>query len=238
VEFRRGETVSFDDKRRVAVIVAHPDDEVLGCGGTIRRHAIAGDEVSVVILADGETSRTPDAGAATIAKRETAAGAAAEVLGVRRLTLHRLSDNRLDTAPLLDVIQLIERDIGEIVPDIVYTHHAGDLNVDHRRVHEAVLTACRPQRGHPVKTLLFFEIPSSTEWQAPGARAPFLPNWFVDIDDTLESKMAALRAYHGEMRPWPHPRSYEGVTHLARWRGATVGCGAAEAFVLGREIRR
>jgi LmbE family N-acetylglucosaminyl deacetylase len=238
VEFRRGETVSLDDKRRVAVIVAHPDDEVLGCGGTIRRHAIAGDEVSVVILADGETSRTPDAGAATIAKRETAAGAAAAVLGVHRLTLHRLSDNRLDTAPLLDVIQLIERDIGEIAPDIVYTHHAGDLNVDHRRVHEAVITACRPQRGHPVKTLLFCEIPSSTEWQAPGARAPFLPNWFVDIDDTLESKMAALRAYDGEMRPWPHPRSYEGVTHLARWRGASVGCAAAEAFVLGREIRR
>jgi LmbE family N-acetylglucosaminyl deacetylase len=111
----------LDGKRRVAVIVAHPDDEVLGCGGTIRRHATAGDEVSVIILADGETSRTPDAGAATIAKRETAAGAAAEVLGVHRLTLHRLSDNRLDTAPLLDVIQLIERDIGEIVPDIVYT---------------------------------------------------------------------------------------------------------------------
>jgi N-acetylglucosamine malate deacetylase 1 len=226
------------DRRRVAVIVAHPDDEVLGCGGTIRRHADDGDDVSVIILADGETSRAPDAGAARIATRETAAGAAAEVLGVRRLTLHRLSDNRLDTSPLLDIVQLVERDIGEIAPDIVYTHHAGDLNIDHRRVHEAVITACRPQRGHPVRTLLFFEIPSSTEWQAPGARAPFLPNWFVDIDGTLETKMAALRVYDSEMRPWPHPRSYEGVTHLARWRGATVGCGAAEAFMLGREIHR
>ncbi len=227
-----------DDKRRVAVIVAHPDDEVLGCGGTIRRHAVAGDDVSVVIVADGEASRTPDAEAATIARREMAAGMAAEVLGVRRLTFHRLSDQRLDIVPLLDVVQLVERDISEIAPDIVYTHHAGDLNTDHRRVHEAVITACRPQRGHPVKTLLFFEIPSSTEWQPPGARAPFVPNWFVDIDGTLECKMAALRAYDGEMRPWPHPRSYEGVTHLARWRGATVGCGAAEAFMLGREIRR
>jgi N-acetylglucosamine malate deacetylase 1 len=120
----------------------------------------------------------------------------------------------------------------------VYTHHAGDLNIDHRRTHEATLTACRPQLNHPVARLLAFETPSSTEWQQPSGALSFSPNWFVDISSTLESKMLALKAYSQEMRPWPHPRSYQGVEHLAGWRGATVGCDAAEAFMLVREIRR
>jgi N-acetylglucosamine malate deacetylase 1 len=227
-----------NDRRRVAVIVAHPDDEVLGCGGTIRRHTLSGDDVWVVILADGETGRDSHTGGGAIAKRETAASAAAKTLGVQHLTMHRLPDNRMDAGPLLDIVKVIEQDILEIVPDAVYTHHAGDLNVDHRRVHQAVVTACRPQLGHPVNTLLFFETPSSTEWQPPGSGPAFLPNWFVDISDTLESKLQALKAYHDEMRAWPHPRSYEGIEHLARWRGATIGCAAAEAFFLGREIRR
>jgi LmbE family N-acetylglucosaminyl deacetylase len=143
----------------------------------------------------------------------------------------------LDAIPRLELVKLAERHVADIRPDIVYTHHAGDLNVDHRRVHEAVVTACRPQANCTVRRLLFFEIPSSTEWQVPGAAPAFLPNWFVDISAVLEAKMLALRAYHAEMRRWPHPRSYKGVSHLARWRGASVGCEAAEAFILGREIR-
>jgi len=221
---------------RVLVIVAHPDDEVLGCGGTILRHVKAGDQVSVLILADGESSR--EGGAARIAARAQAAREAAAILGVMQPILQGLPDNQLDSRPRLELVKLVERHIGEFAPGVVYTHHAGDLNVDHRRVHEAVVTACRPQQGHPVGRLLFFEMPSSTEWQPPRSDEPFLPNCFVDISSVLELKMKALRAYDSEMRPWPHPRSYAGVEHLARWRGATVGCEAAEAFMLGREIRR
>jgi LmbE family N-acetylglucosaminyl deacetylase len=225
--------------RRVAVVVAHADDEVLGCGGTLRRHALEGDEVAVMILADGETSRSSQIGEQAIARRETAARAAAASLGVHHVIVHRFPDNRLDTHARLDIVKVVEEHFRELVPEIVYTHHAGDLNVDHRRVHEAVVTACRPQSDSPVQTLLFFETVSSTEWQPPYSAPAFLPNWFVDISDVLDAKMSALRACYGEeMRAWPHPRSYEGVEHLARWRGATVGCAAAEAFMLGRAIRR
>jgi LmbE family N-acetylglucosaminyl deacetylase len=228
--------------RRIAAVVAHADDEALGCGGTLRRHALAGDKVWIIILADGETSRSSTLAATAsgdaVARREAAARAAAEILGAQHVIIHRFPDNRLDTCALLDIIKVIEGHIEEFSPDTVYTHHAGDVNVDHRRVHEAVVTACRSQPSHPVETLLFFETISSTEWQPPSSAPPFLPNWFVDISGTLEAKLSALHAYGDEMRAWPHPRSYEGVTHLARWRGATVGCEAAEAFVLGRAIKR
>jgi LmbE family N-acetylglucosaminyl deacetylase len=133
-------------------------------------------------------------------------------------------------------VKKVEDAIGRYQPAMLLTHHAGDLNVDHRVVHEAVLTACRPQKGHPVRTLLFFEVPSSTEWMTPGSGTAFAPNYFVDISSTLEAKMAALTAYKAELRPWPHPRSHEAITHLAKWRGATVGADAAEAFILGRAI--
>jgi LmbE family N-acetylglucosaminyl deacetylase len=222
---------------RVVVFAAHSDDEVLGCGGTIRRHAVEGDEVSIVIFADGETSRSGRMSKAAIARREAAARQAAGILGARNVFTHQLPDNRLDTVPLLDLAKLAEKYVADLRPDTVYTHHAGDLNADHRRVHEAVVTACRPQSDCPVRRLLLFEIPSSTEWRAPSAGTAFIPNWFVDISAVLERKIDALKVYGSEMRPWPHPRSYEGVTHLARWRGATVGCEAAEAFMLGREIR-
>lgn len=196
-----------------------------------------GDEVSIVIFADGETSRGGRKSKAAIARRETSARKAANILGAGNVFTHQLPDNRLDTVPLLDLAKLAEKYIAELRPDTVYTHHAGDLNADHRQVHEAVVTACRPQGDYSVRRLLFFEIPSSTEWRAPSAGTAFIPNWFVDISAVLERKIEALKVYGTEMRPWPHPRSYEGVTHLARWRGATVGCEAAEAFVLGREIR-
>lgn len=224
--------------RRVAVIVAHPDDEVLGCGGTIRRHTLAGDQVHTIAIADGETSRDAGASKEQIAAREANMRAAAKVLGVAQHIAHRLPDNRLDTVPLLDLVKLVEGHIREFAPNIVYTHYADDLNVDHRRVNQAVLTACRPQPDAPVHSILFFELPSSTEWQAATNGRGFAPNYFVDISETLEAKLQALRVYDGQMRPWPHARSYQAVEHLARWRGATVGCAAAEAFIVGREIWR
>ena len=223
---------------RVLVIAAHPDDEVLGCGGTIARHSHNGDEVHVMILAEGLTSRdncgeSSKDGLSELAK---AARKANEILRVASLSMHGLPDNRLDSLDRLDVIKLIEDKIAEYKPECIYTHHAGDVNIDHRIIHEAVNTACRPVPGHSVKHLLYFEIPSSTEWQIPGSAPPFLPTWFVDVSETLGVKMSALNAYETEMRNWPHPRSHRAIDHLARWRGAAVGVEAAEAFALGRRL--
>ena len=224
----------------VAVIVAHPDDEVLGCGATIARHSMIGDEVHVAILAEGVTSRDKvrerQQRGFELSELACAAHAANKILGVNTLTLHDFPDNRLDSIDLLEIVKWIEGYIHKIQPDVIYTHHIGDVNIDHRRIHEAVVTASRPQPGQIVKTLLFFEVQSSTEWQAPGSAPAFIPNWFVDISSTLALKIEALAAYKTEMRNWPHARSYEAVDHLARWRGATIGCDAAEAFVLGRQI--
>ncbi len=120
----------------------------------------------------------------------------------------------------------------------VRTHLAGDVNIDHRVLHDAVVSACRPQPTHCVRELLFFEVASSTEWRPPGSASAFLPNRFVDISSTLDAKLKALRAYASEMRPFPHARSIEAVQALAAWRGATVGVAAAEAFMLGRTLIR
>ncbi|WP_035054073.1 PIG-L deacetylase family protein [Andreprevotia chitinilytica] len=218
----------------VLVIAAHPDDEVLGCGGAIARHAARSDRVHVAILAQGLYSRGEPTDAEVAALRSASEKASA-ILRVASLDLLDYPDNRMDTVARLDVTQTVEQLIATHRPSVVYTHWAGDVNVDHRRIHEAVVTACRPQPGHPVETLLFFEIASSTEWQPPGSAAPFLPNWFIDISATLDAKLSALQAYAAEMRPWPHARSLQAVEHLARWRGASVGYEAAEAFVLGRQ---
>lgn len=222
---------------RILAIAAHPDDEVLGCGGTLAAAAARGAEVHVAFLADGVFSRSQSAEAHDeLQRRRAAARKACEIIGARSVQFGDFPDNRMDSVPLLDITKAIEELISVHKPDTIYTHHAGDVNIDHRCIHQALIPACRPQRGHPVKTLLFFEVASSTEWQPPGSGVPFQPNWFVDISATLDTKIAALDAYAEEMRPWPHPRSVEGVKALARWRGATIGAEAAEAFVLGRRL--
>jgi LmbE family N-acetylglucosaminyl deacetylase len=222
----------------ILILAAHPDDEVLGCGGTIAKFTDDGFIVNVAFLADGVFSRAvaPTIRQQELTSRRTAAQKACEILGAKSVSFGDFPDNRLDTIPLLDITQAVEIIIAKHQPDIVFTHHAGDLNIDHRRLHEATVTASRPQQGHSVKTLLCFEVPSSTEWQLPGSAPTFMPNWFVDISATLDRKLAALDAYAKELRPWPHPRSLRGVEHLAHWRGATVGVDAAEAFILGRQL--
>nr|VFJ52768.1 MAG: N-acetylglucosaminyl deacetylase, LmbE family [Candidatus Kentron sp. FM]VFJ57293.1 MAG: N-acetylglucosaminyl deacetylase, LmbE family [Candidatus Kentron sp. FM]VFK08927.1 MAG: N-acetylglucosaminyl deacetylase, LmbE family [Candidatus Kentron sp. FM] len=220
------------------IVAAHPDDEILGCGDTIAGLAARGVQVHVAFMADGVFSR--DGGHGTRRARLTARREMARqprgILGITSINFGALPDNRLDTVALLDIIEPIETLIGQHRPDIVFTHHAGDVNIDHRRVHEAGVTACRPQRRHCVRTLLFFEIPSSTEWQ-PSTSAPvFAPNWFLDISTTLERKLTAPDAYATELRPWPHPRSRRGIEHLVRWWRATIGVDAAEAFLLGRQL--
>jgi LmbE family N-acetylglucosaminyl deacetylase len=226
---------------KVLVVAAHPDDEVLGCGGTMARHAAAGDEVRVLILAEGATSRRakrePARDRDALAGLGRAAMLAAKRLGIAHTELEKFPDNRMDGVDLLDVVKAIESRVAKFRPEVVYTHHAADLNVDHRVAHQAVLTACRPLPGATVARILCFEVPSSTEWQSP-AGGHFAPDWFVDISRTLQAKIKALQAYAGEMRPWPHARSLRAVEHLARWRGASAGLEAAEAFVLARAIER
>ncbi|SDB49033.1 N-acetylglucosaminyl deacetylase, LmbE family [Desulfonatronum thiosulfatophilum] len=222
--------------KSILVIAAHPDDETLGCGGTMARLAQEGKAVHVAYVADGVGSRIPTGlpDQQALAARRLAAANACTVLGAQLPRFGDYPDNRLDSVPLLEVVQYIEALICDHRPDTIFTHHCGDLNIDHQLVHKAVGTACRPQAGHPVTTLLFFETPSSTEWQTPGDAPAFTPNWFVDITDTLDLKIQAAQCYESELRPWPHPRSVQGIEHLARWRGATVGVDATEAFMLGR----
>jgi len=224
----------------VLVVAAHPDDEVLGCGGAIARHAENGDHVQVLIISEGATSRQlhRDRNKAHIelSSLAKAAKTAGTLLGAKGVELLDCPDNRLDSLDRLDLIKLVEDRIGFHRPQVVYVHHAGDVNVDHRRLHEAVVTACRPTPGNPVQRLLSFEVASSTEWQPPGSSPPFQPNWFVDISHQWKLKREALEAYASEMRPWPHARSFEAVEHLARWRGAQVGVEAAEAFCLLRQL--
>jgi LmbE family N-acetylglucosaminyl deacetylase len=138
--------------------------------------------------------------------------------------------------PILDVeiIKFIEDIVSRTKPSVVLTHFGGDLNVDHRVVNQAVITACRPTSDQCVKKILFFEVPSSTEWQIPSNEEAFIPNWFEDISESLDVKIKALEQYAFELRDWPHPRSVKGVKHLAHWRGASCGVNAAEAFILGR----
>ena len=224
----------------ILVVVAHPDDEVLGCGGTIARHVQQGDRVAVIILAEGVTSRAAkralDQDAEKLQALAAATHRACGILGVDEITLNDFPDNRMDSLPLLDIVKVIEQHMNRLQPTVVYTHHGGDVNVDHRVTYQAVVTACRPQPENSVKTLLTFETSSSTEWQPPLVGTPFAPNWFVDIGETLAAKLKALSVYETELRSWPHPRSIQAVEHLARWRGSTVGVEAAEAFVLARNI--
>ena len=222
---------------KVLVVASHPDDEVLGCGGTIAKHVQAGDEVHVVIMGEGRGYRNIKGTAKKAAQIlggntiKEAARKAKDILGVSMLTIHSLPDNKMDTVPLLEVTRMVEVHIENMRPDIVYTHHAGDLNIDHRITHQAVMTACRPLPGCSVKTILCFEIPSSTEWGQG-----FEPDWFVDVTKVWEKKQEALLAYESEMRDFPHPRSRRGISYLAQWRGATVGVEVAEAFMLARRI--
>lgn len=218
----------------VLAIVAHPDDEVLGAGGVLARHAQAGHAVHIAFLADGVGARGADKAAAD--RRAQAARAAASCLGARDPIFMGFPDNRLDSVDLLDITQAIEKIVAQMQPDTVYTHHAGDLNIDHTICHRAVLTACRPLPGATVRRIYGMEVASSTEWAAPAGGEAFVPARFVDISSVISIKKRALAAYAEEMRPFPHPRSYEAVDALARWRGATAGFHAAEAFVVLRDL--
>ncbi len=226
---------------RILVIAAHPDDEVLGCGATAARLVAEGHDVHFAILGEGMTSRhakRADTDADKLAQLQCHARAAAAKVGVKNVLLHGLPDNRLDALPLLEIVKVVEQLIDQLKPEILYTHHGGDLNVDHGIIHRAVLTATRPIDGTPVREIYAFEVPSSTEWAFQRLEPVFRPNVFVDVTRTLEAKIAAMECYDSESRPFPHPRSPEALRAIAMRWGSVAGCAAAEAFELVRSVRR
>lgn len=221
--------------KKVLVVAAHADDEALGCGGTIVNHVTDGDRVYTVFLADGVTSRQ---GSVTgeLKQRNKAADAALDILGVEESFMLGFPDNKLDSVPLLELVQALEDIVNQVEPDIIYTHHVGDLNIDHRIAHQATLTAIRPLPGSTIRQVYAYEVLSATEWNTPGIN-PFLPNVFVDISSSIEKKITALEAYELEMRPPPHSRSTINSKRIAELRGNAVGVEFAEAFMLIRMIR-
>ncbi len=219
--------------KTVAAIVAHPDDEVLCCGGTLARLASQGWRVEILILATGLAAR----GSMTLEELDhhrDAARAAGRALGAPVVTFADFPDNRMDSVALLDVVQEVEAFLARVRPHTVFTHHPGDINIDHGVVARAALTATRPAGRPGVRRVLAGETISSTEWGFPAER--FTPTSFVDISAHLDAKLSALQCYAHELRPFPHPRSPEAVTHLARLRGSECGLAAAEAFHVLRDI--
>lgn len=222
----------------ILCVVAHPDDEVLGVGGTLARHAADGDDVHICILSDGVTSRydETDAAEAEIEQRRQRATEAAETLGAT-VSLYGFPDNRFDTVPLLDIVQTIESEIVDQSPDIVYTHHYGDLNIDHELTCRATITATRPLTDSEVDRVLAFETLSASEWSVPRPDNAFQPTSFVNITDCLDTKTDALSAYERELCEPPHPRTIDTVRQNAEVWGAKAGVPAAEPFEILREIR-
>jgi LmbE family N-acetylglucosaminyl deacetylase len=223
---------------RVLVIAAHPDDEILGCGGTMARLANNGSEVFTLILGTGITSRYEtgqnEKVQRDIQKLRDAMYEANAIIGVKKVFTGDFPDNKFDTAALLNLIKAVERIKKEVRPDIIFTHYENDLNIDHRITYKAVITAARPLQDETVKEIYSFEVPSSTEWNCP---LSFSPEVFFDITETMELKLKALSAYKSELRDFPHPRSLEGIIINSQYRGMTAGTRNAEAFKTIRIIK-
>ncbi len=220
---------------RVLVLAAHPDDESLGLGGTIIKHVKKGDTVTVLILTDGVGARHEYK-----AQQKQAARNACKILGVTKVMFGDFDDQRLDGYPLIEVVQRIEKLIEGYNPTIIYTHHGGDVNQDHRVVFNATLIIARPTPSNSVRELICYETPSSTEWAPKLSKMMFYPNLFIDISSELEQKLEALEAYQSthqsEIPEFPHPRSIKAIRLLAQKNGLDVGISAAESFMQIRKI--
>jgi len=200
-------------KNKVLIIAAHPDDELLGVAGILLNHIKAGDKVHILLLSDGETSRDKH----NVGRRRKQAKKVALKLGAKSLHFEDFPDNSFDSLPLLSIIKILENYIFSIKPNIVYTHHLHDLNVDHRLTAQATLTACRPQPSFFVKKIYTFETSSSTEYQAKMSNYLFLPTFYCDITPVIKEKLKLLKIYKNEIQKAPHSRSFRGIIALAAY---------------------
>lgn len=224
---------------RILVVAAHPDDEILGLAGTIRKHVNKGDKVYCLVLGEGMTSRVnhrADIHQEVIASLHKQTLKAAEIIGFEEVFFSNFPDNRFDSVDLLDIIKEVDKYAQYVKPNIIYTHHYGDLNIDHRKTFEAVITACRPVARYTVKEIYCFETPSSTEWNFQYGDNTFKPNLFIDIEDTLQAKLDAMSCYKTELGEYPHPRSLKALEVIASRWGIVVGRQYAEAFELIRKV--
>lgn len=229
-------------KKKIMIIVAHPDDELLGLGATMNRLITEYNVIThVVILGEGVTSRAD--------KRDTEKWKkelinhknnileAQRIIGYHSVNTYDLPDNRFDTVALLDIIKIVEKEKSDFQPDVIFTHHGGDVNIDHQRTFEAVITSCRPMKHEIVKTIVTFETMSGTEWRASTDPKHFVPNFFISFSKkNLDIKLEAMNAYLYEKREYPHPRSAEALEIVAKRWGVSVGKNYAEAFCLVRNI--
>ena len=224
-------------KNNILIVAAHPDDEILGCGGTIARLIREGNEAYTLILGEGITSRYTsgsDKAEKDLKALRNSIDKANRVIGVKKVFALNFPDNRFDTVPTLDIVKNIEAVKNRVKPQVIFTHHWRDLNVDHRVTFNAVLTACRPVEKETVSEIYSFEIPSSTEWNYP---CTFAPNLFIDITATLNRKLAAIKQYTTELRKFPHPRSVRAIeVQAAKW-GSVASKKYAEAFEAVRIVR-
>lgn len=216
--------------KKILIIAAHPDDEVLGCFGTVSRLIKEGYEAYTLILGEGKTSR----GESNLEKLKQEAVKANEHIGIKQIFFKDFPDNKFDSVPLLEIVKSIEEIKNKLKPNIVFTHFKNDLNIDHQITYKAVITATRPMENESVKEIYSFEILSSTEWNYP---LSFTPDVFFDISNTLEEKIKAMSFYESELREYPHPRSLKAIEMNAKNWGYKVGKIAVETFECIRIIK-
>ena len=224
--------------KKILIVVAHPDDEVLGCFGTVARLIKEGYEAYTLILGEGKTSR--DEKRVVENKKDeieilnSEIKRANDTIGIKKTFIYNFADNRFDSVDLLDIVKVISKVKEEIKPDIIFTHYENDLNIDHTITYKAVLTATRPMKNECVKEIYSFEILSSTEWNYP---ISFSPDVYFDIEDFIDIKLEAMKKYYSELCEYPHPRSLDGIKLNAQYNGMRVGKKYVEAFKCIRIIK-
>lgn len=234
--------LEFLRNKRIMIVVAHPDDELLGLGATM--HRLIKDynvKTHVVILGEGITSRSNerdlDLWEEELAIHRENIKNAQKAIGFHTTSIFDFPDNRFDTVALLDIIKVVEVEKDKFQSEVIFTHHGGDVNIDHQRTFEAVMTACRPMHDEITKTIVTFETPSGTEWRLPSDPHHFLPNLFFSVSqENLDAKIKGMECYEFERREYPHPRSPEALKIQAQRWGVTIGNSFAEAFCLVRCI--
>ena len=233
--------ISFQDKR-ILVVVAHPDDELLGLGATMNKLINEQNcKVRVIILGEGITSRSderePEQWKEELKIHRQNIEQARKAIGYESVGIYDFPDNRFDTVALLDIIKVIEKEKEIFQPEIIFTHHGGDVNIDHQRTFEAVITSTRPMEHEKVNTIITFETPSGTEWIASSDPRKFSPNLFIEVSvKNLNTKIKGMESYEFEKRMFPHPRSPKALSILAQYRGLTIGKEYAEAFTIVRSV--